>query len=520
MIQAGTAIHPYGAHRASPLGSTVPRLIAQVALARPDAVALSFPEETVTYRQLCLRAGRLAERLAGLGVRRGDVVGVLAHRTARQVVALLAVLQAGAAYLPLDAGTPAGRQRMIVEQAGVAAVLAAEDLVEDGWLDLDELLARAEAGTECAEATWRHPPGIGEDVAYIMYTSGSTGRPKGVVAPHRAIIHLVVGTDYVDIGPGDVVAFASNIAFDAVTFEIWGALLNGATVQGVDRDLLLSTFSLGDFLAEHRVTTMFMTTALFHLHARLAPAGFRALRQLLVGGEALSPDAARAVLAAVPPRRLLNVYGPTEATTFTTTHRIRHVPDDLPALPIGRPIANASAHVLDDDLRPTPPGVPGELHIGGSGLALGYRGQPELTAAKFGPGPDGEGRLYRTGDWASWTGDGLLDFHGRRDGQVKIRGFRVEISEVEATLAALPSVREAVVVPHGSGEARALVAFVVPADAAAPPVPERVLGELSGVLPASMIPAAMVPIAAVPLNANGKIDRPALVARLDRERHP
>ncbi|WP_158841394.1 amino acid adenylation domain-containing protein [Saccharothrix deserti] len=512
-----SAVHPHGVRTDSPITSTVPRLIAQVALARPDAVALSFPEEVVTYRELCLRAGRLAERLAELGVSRGDVVGVLDHQSARQVVTLLAVLQAGAAYLPLDPATPPARQRVIVDQAGAVLVLTAGDLAADpGWVDLDELTARALRAPGCAEATWRYPEGNGEDLAYVMYTSGSTGRPKGVMAPHRAIIHLVVDTDYLRLGSDDVVAFASNIAFDAVTFEIWGPLLNGAVVQGLDRDSLLSTYSLGNSLAEHRVTAMFMTTALFHLHARLAPAGFATLRRLMVGGEVMNPEAALAVLAAGPPRWLVNIYGPTEATTFSTAHRIRSLPRDATSVPIGRPIANASTWVLDEDLRPVPPRVTGELFIGGPGLAHGYRGQPDLTAAKFVPDPNGtDTRLYRTGDYVRWTDDHLLDFVGRRDEQIKVRGFRIETPEVEAALAALPAVREAVVAVHGRGEARSLVAFVVPSSPGAAAGAAR---DLAVVLPPQMIPAPIVEVPRFPLTANGKVDRAALLSAVDEIR--
>jgi amino acid adenylation domain-containing protein len=501
----------------SPLTSTIPRLVAQSALARPDAVALEFAEEAVTYRDLCLRAGRLAERLKAMGAGRGDVIGVLDHPSARQVITLLAVLQAGAAYLPLDPANPVARQRTLIERAGAGLVLAAGGIPADpGWQDLDDVVARAGEASDCAEATWRYPAGDGRDPAYVMFTSGSTGRPKGVMAPHRAVIHLVIGTDYVDVGPDDVIAFASNIAFDAVTFEIWGALLNGAVVHGLPRETLLSTYSLGGYLAQHRITAMFMTTALFHLHARLAPGNFASLRHLLVGGEALNPDASRAVLAAGPPRRLRNVYGPTEATTFSTTYRIRSVPPGATSIPIGRPIANASAHVLDDAMRPVPVGVVGELYIGGPGLAIGYRGEPALTATRFVPQPSGGGeRLYRTGDHVRWTDDYLLDFAGRGDDQVKIRGFRIEISEVEGTLTALPSVREAAVVVHGEGEARDLVAFVVPVRDG---VIRLVTEQLAGLLPPQMVPARTVEVDRIPLTPNGKIDRAALLSRLDGDK--
>ena len=516
MNLTSSAIYPHGVRGHAPLDSTVPQLIATVAMTSPDTLALDFADGAVTYRELCLRAGQLAEQLAAAGVGRGDVVGILDFQSSRQVIALLAVLQLGAGYLPLDPANPLARQQLLVDRAGAELVLADERCeAAAGWQSLDRMVALAEAAPPCAESTWRYPPGEAEDRAYVMFTSGSTGRPKGVMASHRAISHLVVGTDYVDIRPGDVVAFGSNIAFDAVTFEIWGALLNGAVVHGLDRDVLLSTYSLRNYLAEHRISAMFMTTALFHLHARLSPGNFAPLKHLLVGGEAMNPDAARAVLAADPPRRLRNVYGPTEATTFSTTHRILSVPDDVASIPIGRPIANASAHILDEFMQPLPVDTIGELYIGGPGLALGYCGEPALTADRFVPDPvEPSRRLYRTGDHARWTEDHLLDFAGRRDDQVKIRGFRIELSEVEGALSALPAVREAAVVVHGTGEAKSLIAFVVPVEPGAGAGIGRALAPL---LPPQQIPAAVLELDRMPLNANGKLDRAALRQRIAQD---
>jgi amino acid adenylation domain-containing protein len=493
----------------------IPDIVARVALARPDAVAIESAEETITYRDLCVRSDRLARRLRSMGVGRGDVVGVLAERSVAQVTVLLAVLRSGAAYLPLDPADPVARRRLLVERAGADLVLVGGGLEpEPGWLCVDELESRAGERPEHGGAAWRAPVSGADDPAYVMFTSGSTGRPKGVVVPHRAVIHLVTGEEDVAVGPGDVVAFASNIAFDAATYEIWGALLNGAVLHVVPRDVLLSTFSLGRYLAEHGITVMIMTAALFHLHARLAPGNFASLRHLLVGGEAMHPEAVRAVLATAPPALLHNVYGPTEATTFVTVHRVRAVPPAATSVPIGRPIGKASAYVLDDALRPVPAGVVGELYVGGPGLAIGYRGEPALTAARFVAHAGGDGdRLYRTGDHVRWTGDHLLDFVGRRDDQVKIRGFRIEIGEVEGTLTTLASVREAVVLVHGEGAARSLVAFVVPDREGAT---RTLAADLATLLPPQMIPATTIEVPGIPLTRNGKVDRAALRAGLDR----
>ena len=505
--------------RPGPGPEAIPGLVARVALARPDAVALECAGETITYRELCLRADRLARRLRSMGVGRGDVVGVLVERSPLQVTVLLAVLRAGAAYLPLDPADPAARRRLLVERAGADLVLVGGEVEgEAGWLGVEELEARAAAEPEHRGAAGQYEDAGADDPAYVMFTSGSTGRPKGVVVPHRAVIHLVTGAAEVAVGPDDVVAFASTIAFDAATFEIWGALLNGAALHVVARDVLLSTFSLGRYLAEHGITVMVMTTALFHLHARLAPGAFASLRHLLVGGEALHPEAVRAVLAAAPPARLHNVYGPTEATTFVTAHRIRSVSPAATSVPIGRPLGEAYAYVLDGALRRVPVGVVGELYVGGPGLAIGYRGEPGLTSARFVADTEGGGgRMYRTGDHARWTGDHVLDFVGRTDDQVKVRGFRIEIAEVEGALTTLASVREAVVVVHGEGAARSLVAFVVPDREGAT---RTLAADLATLLPPQMIPATTIEVPGIPLTGNGKADRAALRAGLDRRGKP
>src|SRR6266545_1277077 len=392
-------------------------------------------------------SSRLARHLASLEVERGARVGVAMERSAELVVAFLGVLKAGAAYVPLDPGYPEDRLAFMREDSGVAVVLT------PGW--------RPSPGEE----GWRSGREAGgEDLAYILYTSGSTGRPKGVAVPHRAVVRLVRETNYVRLGPGDRVAQVANSNFDAATWEIWGALLNGGAVVVIPREVALSSAEFAAALRRHQVTSLFLTTALFNKTSREVPDAFRTLRELLVGGEAVDPAAARAVLAAGPPRRLLDVYGPTESTTYASWHPIREVPPGAVSIPIGSPLSNTTLSVLDRRGSPLPPGALGELSIGGDGLAWGYWRRPELTAERFIPNPFGEpgSRLYRTGDLVRRRADGVLDFRGRLDHQVKLRGFRIELGEIESRLGEHPAVLQSLVLAREDvpGDRR-LVAYIV-----------------------------------------------------------
>jgi thioesterase domain-containing protein/acyl carrier protein len=345
-----------------------------------------------------------------------------------------------------------------------------------------------------------------------MYTSGSTGDPKGVVVTHRNVARLVTGQAYVEFGPDEVFLQMAPLAFDASTFEIWGALLHGARLVlypagSVDLSVLRAT------LERNGVTTLWLTAALFHQVVDLDVGALGGLRQLLAGGDALLPDRVSRAMRALPGVQLVNGYGPTEATTFSCCFDATSgVPFD-DSVPIGRPLANTSAYVLDGNLEPVPIGVPGELCIGGDGVARGYLNQPELTAERFVPNPFGEGRLYRTGDLVRWRPDGQLEFLGREDRQVKVRGFRVEPGEVEAALVAHPGVREAAVVaPRDQDGARRMTAFVVAGDG----VGEAELrAHLAGRLPAYMVPATLASIESLPMTPNGKVDRAALAARAE-----
>ncbi|HSF38303.1 MAG TPA: amino acid adenylation domain-containing protein, partial [Thermoanaerobaculia bacterium] len=488
----------------------VHRLFAAQAARAPEAVAVVAEGETLTYAGLRGRAGRLARRLSAAGIGRESRVAVVLERSVDLVVAVLAVLEAGGAYVPLDPKDPAERRSFILEDTGALV------------LDREALTALL-AGPEPADV----PPAPeigGEDLAYVVYTSGSTGRPKGVAVPHRGVARLVLSTDYVRIAPGDRVAHLSNPAFDAAVFEIWGALLTGATLVVVPPEASLSPLALAQELARREVTVALLTTAVFNRVVQEAPERLRSLRTLLFGGEAADPPSVRAALEAPALRgtRLVNAYGPTESTSIATWHLVEEVRDGGP-VPIGLPIANTRVHVLDARLEPVPLGVPGELCIGGHGLARGYLGRPDLTAERFVPDPfaslgAGPGaRLYRTGDLVRRRPDGAVEFLGRLDHQVKVRGFRIELGEIEATLAGHPAVAGAVALAREDEPGdRRLVAYVVPRPGETAEA-RALRAYLEERLPAFMVPAHVVFLDAFPLTSNGKVDRRALPAP-DRQR--
>jgi amino acid adenylation domain-containing protein/non-ribosomal peptide synthase protein (TIGR01720 family) len=491
-----------------PREAAIPSLVAAQVAQRPEAVAVVAGTERVSYGELAARAHQLAGWLQARGVGAESRVGVCLDRSVDLIVCLLGVLEAGGAYVPLDPAYPAERLSYIIGDTDLSVVLAttatATALPAASGVTVLCLDAAAE---EIAAAPPPAPVSIdGASLAYLMYTSGSTGLPKGVAIPHRAIVRLVRDTDYVQVGPGDVVAHASTPSFDAATFEIWACLINGGTIHIVSREDLLDAERLAAVIRAGRIGTLFVTTALFNRLVQSQPTVFSGLDNLLFGGEAVDPQWVRAVLAAGPPRRLLHVYGPTECTTFATWATVTEVPTGATTVPIGRPIANTTAYVLDAARQLVPAGVVGELHIGGDGLARGYWRDTALTEERFVDVP-GLGRLYRTGDRVRWTEDGQLEFVGRHDHQIKLRGFRIELGEIEAAIRRVPGVRDAHVAILGTGDTRRIVAYLV----GAAPV-ETMQSELARLLPAYMLPHDFVALDALPLSATGKVDRARLPA--------
>ena len=502
------ALQPVDASR------TVHGMFARQVQSAPDAIALIDGDRQLSYAEVDRFAGLLAHRIEVFGVRAGDRVGLVLERSMLAVVAQLAVLKAGACYVPVPPDFPAERAGAMLEGAGVPLVLTTGALrnrvpAELSVLLLDDAL---HAAPEATIAPRRAATCDGTAAAYVMYTSGSSGVPKGVEVDHSAILRLVVDADYVEFALGRAVLHAAPLAFDASTFEIWGPLLNGGCCV-IHDEAVPTGAGLARMVARHGVHTAWLTAALFNAVVDDDPMHLRGLVHLIVGGEALSVSHVRRALAALPKLALSNGYGPTECTTFAATHRIpRELPEDTRSIPLGRPIQGTVLRILSPTMALLPAGLAGQLCIGGPGLARGYLGQPRLTAERFVADPFGAtgDRLYLTGDLARWLPDGTVEFLGRRDGQVKIRGHRIETAEIEEVLRADPGIRSCAVVarPDERAGTLRLVAYLV---ARARPVGWDMLRRhLATRLPAAMIPGAQVWLDELPLSANGKLDRAAL----------
>jgi amino acid adenylation domain-containing protein len=490
--------------RALPAPS-LPSIFAAQVVRAPDAVAVQHGSRRLTYAELDQRANALAALLREHGAGTGKRVAVVLERSIELVIAELAVVKCGAAYVPLDPAYPAERLQFILDDTECTLIVAARAGFPEELIGPRTLIAVDEAGLAGIA------PEIeieGDSVAYVMYTSGSTGKPKGVMVPHQAIVRLVVNNGYAEFTSSDRFAFAVHPAFDVATFEVWGPLLNGGTIVVVDQETLLSPSAFARLLEDQGVTVLWLTVGLFNHYADVLAEQFAKLRYLITGGDALDPAVIARVLRQGRPQHLLNGYGPTEATTFATTHEITAVADDARSVPIGRPIGNTRIYILDESRNPVPVGVTGELYIGGVGVALGYLNRPELNGERFISSPFVAGdRLYKTGDLARWFADGTIDFIGRNDGQVKLRGFRVELGEIESSLMTYPTVEQAIVIVRGGDGDKQLVAYYTSRQEVAV---DDLRVHLAGHLPGYMVPAAFVPLDRIPLTPNGKIDRAAL----------
>ncbi|RKG76773.1 amino acid adenylation domain-containing protein, partial [Corallococcus exercitus] len=506
---------------ASPTDVPVHVHFAQQAQRTPHAVALVLGDDSLTYAQLDARANQLAHHLRALGIVPGARVGLAVERSFEMVTALLAILKVGAAFVPVDRNAPMERIASLLEDADVHVIVTHQPLAS--LLPASGTRVWLDAQRDVIAAMPTHAPDVcvdGEALAYVMFTSGSTGRPKGVCVPHRGITRLVLGNSFMRFGPDEVWLQAAPVAFDASTLEIWGALLHGAKLV-LAPPHSLSLEELATQLRHHRVTSLWLTAALFEqmaLHQGEALAG---VRQVLAGGDVLPAARVREHLARISEgTTLLNGYGPTENTTFSATFTLRRDTVVNGAVPIGRPLSNSTAYVLDAHLRPVPVGVAGEVYVGGQGLAWGYLNRPDLSAERFVPHPfastPGE-RLYRTGDKARWREDGTLDFLGRVDFQVKVRGFRIELGEVEAALRSVTGVNEAVVVARGTDSDKRLVGYVTAREGQVLDS-EALKASLKQRLPEYMVPSALLVLEALPLNANGKVDRKVLPEPVDMPR--
>ncbi|MBZ5494476.1 MAG: amino acid adenylation domain-containing protein [Acidobacteriia bacterium] len=494
---------------------TINEIFDEQARLYPRALAIEFESSQLTYQELNDRANQLAWYLHRLGIKEGDRVGICVERSLEMVVGILGILKAGAAYVPLDGNYPQERLSFMAKDAEVQLLLSQQKLaaripglgvkrffLDTGWAEISQQPTQNLTN----RITAVHP-------AYILYTSGSTGRPKGVCICHRNAVRLVRNTNYADFGADQVFLQIASISFDIAAFEIFGALLNGARLM-IFPAYAPSGKELGEWLSQHPVTTLLLPSGMFHEAAECDSGRyFQNLRQFISGGDVLSLSLVRKLLRQYPSCRLINAYGPTENGTFSTCAELREMPVDARSVPIGKPIANSTAYVLDQHMQVMPVGEVGELCLGGHGLAHGYWKQPMLTADKFVPDPFSTtpgARLYRSGDHACYLPDGTLEFLGRIDQQVKLRGYRIELGEIEAVLQQHAAVGQAVVLVRedNPGDAR-LTAYVVKHTGESLS-PSGLREYISNKLPEYMVPSAFVLMEKLPLTANGKVDRRAL----------
>ncbi len=503
-----------GQKRPYPDKISIPAYFEQIAAKHANAIALRYEAEPLSYDQLNIKANQLARHLLSFGVKKGDFVGISLSRSFDLIIGILAIIKTGAAYVPLDVSYPFDRKRYIVQDTGMKVILTheadkkqfSEDTVQFLCLDTDKaLFENYPGGNLSAEGIQINA----RDTIVVIYTSGSTGRPKGVELDHQGILRLVCNTNWFSIRPEDRMIQLANISFDALRLELWGPLLNGATLC-IFPQKELSLTELGEFLIEEKITHAFFTARLFNL---LIEHQLHALKNILFlasGGETMSVYHAKAALQALPHCRLVNAYGPTENSVISCAYRIERLEEIEKSVPIGPPIANTDVYIFNSFLQLCPIGVIGEICLGGDGVANGYLNRPDLTAEKFIQNPFGKGQLYRTGDYGRLLPSNDIDYSGRIDHQVKIRGFRIELGEIEGILHENPKVQNCLVIAREDtpGEKK-LIAYVVPRDSQKPSSQE-LYDFLKSKLPAFMLPSFFVMMDTFPLTPNGKIDLKAL----------
>ncbi|MBK1649543.1 amino acid adenylation domain-containing protein [Rhabdochromatium marinum] len=495
---------------------TLPGLFARAAERVPGGIAVRHGRACITYTELDRLSSRVADWLhRHQGVQSGDRVCIAYPRGIDFVVAMLAALKCGAAYVPIDLREPAKRRRTIVEDTAPKCLLVAPEKRAD--FAFTQALSLTDLGDPYV---WSPEPSSihidCEDIACVFFTSGSTGRPKGVLLPHLAISELIVSPRYLSIGASDRVLSSSSIAFDAASFEIWTALINGATLVCVDYETLINPEAFADFIEQQGITIMWVTAALFDQLVAFRPGMFRGVKYLLSGGDVVNPKTVHKVLnnAQGRPRAFINGYGPTETGILATFQMITELEDPTAPLPIGKPLTDTVLYVLDEARQPVPPGETGELYIGGHRLAKGYLNLPERTAERFVANPftgNPTDVLYRTGDLARFRADGSLDFIGRADRQIKFRGFRLELDGLEQVMTRHADIATVAVVMVKQGEEKVLVGYLQPEPARRAAFDlEAYKRWLNEQLPAYSVPSVLMALDELPVTSRGKIDRKRL----------
>lgn len=478
----------------------------------PDAIAVIAENQTLTYGELNQRANQLAHYLQKQGLESEMLIAVCVERSLEMVISLLGILKAGGAYLPIDANYPQARLEFILRDANVKVVLTQSNLGH---------LFSANENIICLDRDWAEiavqpteniPSAVYSNyLAYAMYTSGTTGTPKAVCVTHHNVVRLVMETNFAHFSAQEIFLQFAPISFDASTLEVWGALLHGAKLVIAPKHTL-SLAELGETIRKHQVSFLWLTSALFAQMVDYQLDDLKNVRQLLAGGDVLSPTHVQKLALAAPNCQIINGYGPTENTTFTACFRVTEDSLTKTSLPIGRAISNTQIYLLNEYLKPVPIGVPGELYTAGDGLARGYLNRPDLTAERFIPNPfsaKAGARMYRTGDLARWLPNGNIEYLGRIDYQVKIRGFRIELGEIESVLNSYPAIQAAVVLTREDvNNGHQLVAYLVTDKH---PTQSQMRDYLSEKLPVYMIPSEFIAVSALPLTPNGKVDRQALL---------
>ncbi|TNP12929.1 amino acid adenylation domain-containing protein [Bacillus tropicus] len=491
----------------------------------PDKVAIKYNNVILTYSDLNKKANQVARFLKKMGVSKGDLIGVLLEKSIEPIICFLGILKAGAGYVPMDPNYPKERIKYIIENAQINILLSNSRHSESILSSFKDMKVIYMDYPECfhAESTENLDSNIEEnDVAYVLYTSGSTGKPKGVVIPHRGVTRLVINNDYAKFNQNDIFLQLASFSFDAAAFELWGALLNGAQLTIIPQEDVLSSKKIAQFILKEQISIALFMVPIFNRIIEDNLAGLKNVRLIFVGGDSPSIPHLRTAKKFLINSTIINAYGPTENSVISACYTIKEIHSNTKVIPIGRPITHTSIYILDKDMNILPIGIPGEIYLGGRGLALGYLNDSEKTNQSFiemdFPPRLGLGRekkvLYKTGDYGKRLPNGDIEFIGRSDQQVKIRGFRIEMAEIESAILSIESIKEVVIVVKENHNSKKLIAFYVSRKDLNP---NFIKENLKVLLPEFMIPSEFVQLDHIPINSNGKIDKKSLLGEKNEQ---